>query len=131
MALSPEVVKSLKAELGRLDDQRKEIERTAAAIRHVLSSAADGSAPSTTPPVGGLGMRDAIRAVLRSSDRPLKPAQVADALVRGGFDHKGSVDLKVRVANDLWKMSQPGGDVRKKEGGYVVETQGGKAEEKR
>src|SRR5690606_7293083 len=50
--------------------------------------------------VRGLGLRDAIRTVLRDSGRALATAEVKDQLLRRGYRYDGTLDINVRVGNE-------------------------------
>ena len=71
----------------------------------------------------GLGVRDAIRQALENNPHGLRPAQMREVMLEGGFKYTGKAAFATRIGNDLWKMKQTG-EIERREKEYFLNTEG-------
>lgn len=117
MGLSAQVRRELEAERDRLAKQ-------IVAIDALLALEAPGGEASRAQgvadgiAVAGGGLRNAILDVLQASGRAMRPLSVTRALEQRGFHAGGETELKVRVANELWRLAK-GGKIGRTRQGYA------------
>jgi hypothetical protein len=81
---------------------------------------AQRSARPDMPNIVAMGVRDAIRAVLKDAPpKGLKAREIADRLTKLSYQYNSKVPLASRVANDLFKMHAEG-NVAKIDTAYVL-----------
>lgn len=72
----------------------------------------------------GMGFREAVRTIIRNSDRSLRPKEIADRMKRSDFEYTGKVKLYTRVGNELSNLKKAG-EIRRNKGLYRLAQEGG------
>ena len=130
-----------RAEIARLDEDIKKLQAkrraqeyklsvlTAGARSAVSSSGAASGEPDaagnggTQPAKSGdppaVGFREMIRAVLRDSNKGMKPKDIAKSMLDRGLNYSRTTQLNTRISNDLRRLVQSG-SVRRSRGFYYI-----------
>jgi hypothetical protein len=103
-------LKALKDAAATLDTGGKTIEVT---IGDTVAASDSMSATVTRAPLLDVGLREAIRRILRDSASGLRPRDIVAELARRGFRYEATTDLSTRISNELFRMKRSG-QVRKR-----------------
>ncbi|MBA2490766.1 MAG: hypothetical protein H0V34_03330 [Gammaproteobacteria bacterium] len=105
---------ALRKDLTDLQSQAEKIRSRLAAIEEVLSDDVADTVSAKhfqwtflntdEPRLADLPFRQAIRRILRDTDRPLKVAEIRAILERNKVTPDGKTGLSARVSNELYKM---------------------------
>lgn len=118
-AFSQEFVKEARAELerlrqerGRLSDSVRLLDLQIERLEGILGPGSQlpaSEAPSANREgrsLSNLGMRDAIRAVLKESDRPMPRSRIQNEFETRGFVLTGTSTLTNRLTNELYRLAR-------------------------
>jgi hypothetical protein len=106
--LTTQVREGLEAEIEHLRLQRQQIEDKIKAIQAVLAADAPTGQRSLLSlpcgPLGGKGLREAIRTVLTAYPSGLRTIELVAKLQEGGFTTTGKLPLKTRVYAEVARL---------------------------
>ena len=111
MGLSAKAVQELESERERLLAEKRQIDEALTGIDALLRLAGASEAvavadrPESPTSVAELGLRDAIRTVLRWSQGPRKPIEITERLRSLSYPETGKTELSLRVSNELYRMA--------------------------
>ena len=72
----------------------------------------------------GMPFREAVRTIIKNSNRSLRPKEITSKLQNSDFEYTGKVDLYLRVGNELGNLKKAGKILRNK-GLYRLAQEGG------
>ena len=72
----------------------------------------------------GMAFREAVRTIIEKSGRSLRPKEITRTMEGSDFEYTGSVDMYLRVANELSNLKKAG-KIRSRKGLYRLAQEGG------
>lgn len=72
----------------------------------------------------GMTFREAVRTIIKNSDRSLRPKEITSKLQNSDFEYTGKVDLYLRVGNELGNLKKTG-KIRSHKSLYRLAQEGG------
>lgn len=126
--LSEQTIQELEEELHHLDQRSNAIRQILGQERAWHPSTLPGvrsSEKTSDEPFEDVGLREAIRMVLRENNKGMKAAAIAKELERRGFENRSKLDLPVRISNELGRMGRARQLERIRPGIYTIADEDG------